>query len=115
MLKENHNLEDALREYLNLLEREAYFEAHEVLEEAWHPLRKADHPLKNLLKGLINGAVAFEHLKRNKKNAGEKARKVMASFDKHKHLTASCIEHADLFQKACQSIEKLKSKKQSIF
>ena len=104
----NEDLEGALKEYLRLLDTKSYFEAHEVLEEAWHPLRKADHPLKNLVKGLINGAVAFEHLKRNGENAREKACKVMVSFERHKHLALSSVKYAVLFQQACEHIEKLK-------
>ena len=42
----NYDLEGALKAYLLLLDKEEYFEAHEVLEEAWHPLRLKDHPLK---------------------------------------------------------------------
>lgn len=115
MLKENHDLEGALREYLSLLEQEAYFDAHEVLEEAWHPLRKSDHPLKNLVKGLINGAIAFEHIKRNRQNAAELARRVIASFERHKHLSTDQIEYAALFEEACQVIENLKSKHSEVF
>ena len=115
MLKENHNLEGALKKYLELLEQEAYFEAHEVLEEAWHPLRKADHPLKNLLKGLINGAVAFEHIKRNRKNAHNNARKVMTSFERYKHLVTQEIEYTSLFEKACRDIEELKKRHKEVF
>jgi len=115
MLKENHDLEGALREYLSLLEQEAYFDAHEVLEEAWHPLRKVDHPLKNLVKGLINGAIAFEHLKRDRKNASEKARKVIASFERYKYLSTDQIEYAVLFKQSCQMIENLKSKHREAF
>jgi predicted metal-dependent hydrolase len=115
MVKENHDLEGALKKYVELLEEEAYFEAHEVLEEAWHPLRKADHPLKNLLKGLINGAIAFEHIKRNRNNACSNARKVMASFERYKHFSSQEIAYATLFKKACCSIEKLKKRYYSIF
>ncbi len=115
MLKENHDLEGALREYLSLLEQEAYFEAHEVLEEAWHPLRKAKHPLRNLLKGLINGVIAFEHIKRNRQNAADKAHRVIASFERHKHLYTDQIEYAALFEEACKMIEKLKSKHTEVF
>ena len=73
MLVMNDDLEGALREYLKLLDEEEYFEAHEVLEEAWHPLRLSKNPLANAVKGLINGAVTFEHIKRNKKNVKDKA------------------------------------------
>ena len=115
MLKENHDLEGALREYLSLLKEEEYFEAHEVLEEAWHPLRKVDHSLKNLVKGLINGAIAFEHLKHNRKNAAQKARRVIASFERHKHLSKDHIESAVLFHTACKKIESLKLDHKKVF
>jgi len=115
MLKENHDLKGALKKYIALLAEEEYFEAHEILEEAWHPLRKADHPLKNLLKGLINGAVAFEHLKRNRKDAQSNARKVMASFERYKHLSTQEIEYALLFEKACRDIEELKKRHKEVF
>lgn len=38
-----------------------WFEAHELLEEAW---REAAPPDKHWLQGLIHGAVALEHLRR---------------------------------------------------
>ena len=60
MLIENHDLEDALQNYIKLLDQEKYFDAHEALEEAWHPLRKANHPLKNLAKGLISLGIKKE-------------------------------------------------------
>ena len=63
MLTMNHDLESALIAYMRLLDEKAYFDAHEVLEEAWHPLRLKKDPLANLVKGLINAAIAFEHIK----------------------------------------------------
>ena len=115
MLKMNNDLEGALKEYLHLMNEEEYFEAHEVLEEAWHPLRLRNHPLKNLAKGLINGAIAFEHIKRNRENADAKARKVIASFERHKDLCTDQIEYALLFKQSCQMIENLKSKHSEVF
>ncbi len=115
MLTMNEDLEGALKEYLKLLDEEEYFEAHEVLEEAWHPLRLNDHPLKNLAKGLINGAIAFEHIKRNRENADAKARKVIASFERYKDLCTDQIEYALLFKQSCQMIENLKSKHSEVF
>jgi len=109
MLTENHDLEDALKNYLELLKKEEYFEAHEALEEAWHPLRKANHPLKNLAKGLINGAICFEHLKRNRADSKRKALSVLKSFERHKHLCIQGIEQEVLFKKSCQYIEGLKA------
>ncbi|MBU1669434.1 DUF309 domain-containing protein [bacterium] len=108
MLKENLNLKEALHNYINLLHQEEYFNAHEVLEEAWHPLRKKNHPLKNLVKGLINGAICFEHLKRDRENSYKKASKVINSFERHKGLCVNGIEHFELFEEACFKVEALK-------
>ena len=115
MLTMNNDLEGALKVYLKLLDEEEYFEAHEVLEEAWHPLRLSDHPLKNLVKALINGAVSFEHIKRNRDEAGRKARRVMESYERHKGLYRDEIEFSDLFKKACLKIETLKSEHPEVF
>ena len=111
----NKDLEGALRDYLKLLEEEEYFEAHEVLEEAWHPLRLSDHPQKNLVKGLINGAITFEHIKRNRSNAKNKAQRVIASYERHKHLCTDEIDFSDSFMKACEKIESLKLKHKEVF
>ena len=106
-MNKKYNLQKALEKYLILLKKEQYFDAHEVLEEAWHPLRKANHPLKNLVKGLINAAVSFEHLKRNRTDAKRKATTVYKSFQKHKHLLVEGIEEYELLKKACEKVEHL--------
>ena len=108
MLVENHDLKLALLSYIKLLDNQAYFKAHEVLEEAWHPLRKSNHPLKNLVKGLINGAICFEHLKRNREDSRRKATQVLKSYERHKHLCHKDIEYFELFNKSCKKIEALK-------
>lgn len=110
MLKRKPDLEEALKIYLILLNKEKYFDAHEVLEEAWHPLRKAQHPLRNLIKGLINGAICFEHIKRGQENAQEKASKVIKSFERHKYLCQEGIEYFELFEESCKQIENLKKR-----
>jgi hypothetical protein len=115
MLTMNDDLEGALKEYLDLLDKEEYFEAHEVLEEAWHPLRLNNHSLKNLVKGFINGAITFEHIKRNRKNMKDKAQRVIASYERYKYLCTDSIEHAELFNQAGQKIESLKLKHAEVF
>jgi hypothetical protein len=115
MLKENHNLEDALKKYLCLLKEQCYFEAHEALEEAWHPLRKANHPSKNLVKGLINGAIAFEHIKRNQEGRQRKANIVIGSFERYKSLLSKELECYALLDEACNTIESLKQEHNTIF
>ena len=115
MLKMNEDLEGALRAYLQLLEGQEYFEAHEVLEEAWHSLRLRKDPLANLVKGLINGAVAFEHLKRARPQAADRARRVLASYERHKGCCTPDIVHAELFIRACEKIEMLKLQHAAVF
>lgn len=115
MLTMNDDLEGALKVYLKLLDEEEYFEAHEALEEAWHPLRLKKHPLANLAKGLINGAITFEHIKRNRKDVQKKAQTVISSYERHKHLCKESIAHYILFKEACQKIETLKQKHQKMF
>ncbi len=110
MLTMNEDLEGAIKTYLKLLDEKEYFEAHEVMEEAWHPLRLKKHPLANLAKGYINAAITFEHIKRDRKNVKEKAKKVLASYERHKHLCVEGIEHYELFNAASQKIEILKVK-----
>ena len=111
----NDDLEGALKTYIKLLSEEAYFEAHEVLEEAWHPLRLKKDPLANLLKGLINGAITFEHIKRNRENVEHKAQRVIVSYERHKHLCVEEIKHYDLFKEACEKIEALKQRHNKMF
>ena len=115
MLKMNDDLEGALKMYIELLDKEKYFEAHEVLEEAWHPLRLKKDSLANLLKGLINAAIAFEHIKRNRKNSYFKAVKVMASYERYKYKCIEGIPYDMLFMKALQKVESLKQRHSIIF
>ena len=103
----NDDLEGALINFMELLRQEEYFDAHEVLEEAWHPLRIKKHPLSNLVKGLINGAIAFEHIKRDKKKSRDRASKVICSFIRYRDLYTTSIEYSSLFQDAIGEIEKL--------
>ena len=115
MLKENEDLRGALISYLDLMDKQEYFDAHEVLEEAWHPMRKNKDPLQNLVKGLINAAVAFEHLKRDKPGSALRARKVMTSFDRHQALCIVGIREAHHFRQACQKVERIKEGYKEMF
>ena len=115
MLTMNDDLEGALKNYMKLIDKEEYFEAHEVLEEAWHPLRLKKDPLANLAKGLINAAIAFEHIKRNRDNVKNRAQRVIVSYERHKHLCVETITYYSLFKEACEKIEALKHKYKHIF
>ena len=82
MPRECEDLDGALRRYRELLLSEEYFEAHEVLEEAWHPLRRRDDPLRHPVKGLINAAIAFEHLRRDRPKSKRVALKAMEGYER---------------------------------
>jgi predicted metal-dependent hydrolase len=70
---------EILIKFKKLIINGKYFEAHEVLEEEWHKIRKTDNDLKWALKGLINAAVAMELKKRDRNNYG----KVWNNFEKY--------------------------------
>jgi hypothetical protein len=76
----NNELTKAFKEFKNLILQKKYFEAHEILEEIWHPMRKSLHPDRDIIRGFINAAVALELKKRDKKNY----LKVWKTYEKHK-------------------------------
>jgi predicted metal-dependent hydrolase len=80
VIRENEDLEGALLAYRRLMEAGEYFEAHEVLEEAWHLLRRRKDPLRSPVKGLINAAIAFEHLKRGRPKAKTVAVRALEAY-----------------------------------
>jgi len=108
MLTMNEDLASALRAYILCIENKDYFDAHEVLEEAWHPLRLRKDPLRNLLKGYINAAICFEHIKRDRKNSRDKAQRVLVSYTRYSDLCKEGIPHEGLFFEAKTLIESLR-------
>jgi len=71
----------AVERYKQLLEQQAYFEAHEALEELWFPRRFEEDDEIKLLKGFINAAVSFELNKRGRKL---QSKKVWANYLKYR-------------------------------
>ncbi len=114
-MRENEDLEGALVAFVELMEQAKYFDAHEVLEAAWHPLRKRKDPLHRLVKGIINGAIAFEHLKRGYKEAPRRARRVILSYERYKDACIEEIAYYKLFAQACDKIEQLKREHVQVF
>ena len=68
--------------FKELILKEKYFEAHEVLEEYWQTIRKTSHPYKNAYRGFINAAVALELKKRGR----DSYKKVWKTYEKYKYL-----------------------------
>jgi predicted metal-dependent hydrolase len=80
--------------------------AHEDLEDYWKTIRKTDHPLKNLCKGFINGATAFELIKRENFKG---AKTLWATYEKYLPIMKEDIENYDLFYKANTLLQELKN------
>src|SRR5207249_8294460 len=56
---------ELLREGIDLFNQERFWEAHEVLEEIWHPATGVD---RDTIQGLILTAAAFVHYQKNEKS-----------------------------------------------
>jgi predicted metal-dependent hydrolase len=104
-----------MKEHLELfiedIENSDFTKAHEDLEDYWKSIRKSDHPLKNLCKGFINGATAFELIRRGKDKA---AKTVWATYEKYLPIMQEDIENYELFFKANELLQELKKKHHDI-
>ena len=70
------------KKFQDLINKKLYFEAHEILEDYWHTIRKTDNPYKNVYRGFINAAVSLELKKRGRRNY----KKVWLTYEKYKYL-----------------------------
>ena len=114
-MKTNEDLKDALKQYIYFMKAGEYFVAHEVLEEGWHPLRLRKDPIANFVKGLINAAISFEHIKRDKKDMVRKAKTVMLSYEKYKDIDISEEDNYLLFVDCIELVETKKEEFSDIF
>lgn len=74
---------ESLEEFVLCLKESRYYDAHEVLEAVWFPVRFENNDEVKLLKGFINAAVCFELIK---KQRGESAQKVWKNYIKYRPL-----------------------------
>ena len=93
--------------FIDDIKNDKFHEAHEDLENYWRSIRKSEHPLKNLCKGFINGATAFELIRRGK-DAG--ARTLWKTYEKYLPIMEEGIENYDLFKEADELLQELKKK-----
>ncbi len=61
-----------LHEFIQRIEEQRFYDAHESLEIIWFPRRFEDDNEIKLLKGFINAAVSFELLKRGRTDSSKK-------------------------------------------
>ena len=73
-------LELKFKEFKKLIIQRNYYEAHEVLEEIWYPMRKSFHKDRDIIRGFINAVVSLELKKRGRDNY----LKVWETYEKHK-------------------------------
>ena len=59
------NENETLREGIELFNEERFWEAHEVLEEIWHPAKGND---RDIIQGIILTAAAFVHFQKDETN-----------------------------------------------
>ena len=64
-----------------------YYNAHEILEELWFPIRKTKTNYCLVLKGFINGAVSLELHKRGKLQQSKNVYKTYLKHTSHEKLT----------------------------
>ncbi|MGB6018073.1 MAG: DUF309 domain-containing protein [Sulfurimonadaceae bacterium] len=72
-----------LDRFVQCLDEERFYDAHEALEEVWFPRRFEDDQEMKLLKGFINAAVSFELTKRGRPNPATKA---WGNYEKYRPL-----------------------------
>jgi hypothetical protein len=89
--------------YIECINQERYFDAHEALEHIWFPRRFENSNEIKLLKGFINAAVSFELIKRGRITQSKrvwqnylKYKKLLPKIDsvntKQYHLLSSFVE-----------------------
>ena len=76
------------------INNEEFYEAHEILEEYWHTIRKTENLDKNVYRGFINAAVAMELKKRGRKNY----KKVWLTYEKYKPLYIQKKEYIEIME-----------------
>lgn len=69
-----------IEEFKQQIKNKEYYQAHEILEEIWFPIRKNRDNFSYLLKGFINAAVSLELYKRGKI---EQSKKVYLVYKKY--------------------------------
>ncbi len=74
------NYEELINQFIVDINEARYFDAHETLEKIWFPRRFEDNPEMKLVKGLINGAVSFELIKKGRPEASAR---VWKNYEKY--------------------------------
>ena len=98
-------MKETLQEFIQALNEERFKDAHEVMEHQWKEYKKINHPITKLLKGYINGATAFELIKRGNIDG---AKRLWSAYEKYLPLMNSNIKEYELFKQANDILMNLK-------
>ena len=101
----NNSIKLALIEFIKHIEKELYFQAHEILEEVWHIAKKTNHPQTLLIKGLINASISFAHIKRARVHAIKASQITIKSYYRYRDMNMPSIDNYEFFNSACGVIE----------
>ena len=89
--------------FIDFLKNDAFFEAHEALEEIWFPLRFEKSDEVRFIRACINAAVSFELVKRGRAQASKKP---WGFYEKHLYLFDTVNPaHETIYQNICDTIE----------
>ena len=97
-----------LKDFIQELDENRFYDAHESLEAIWFPRRFEDNDEVKLLKGFINAAVCFELVKKGRLEASQRA---WNTYLKYKPLLQQInSENLSDYQDIVIHVEKTKSK-----
>ncbi len=103
-------MREVIKEFIDDLKSEEFAKAHEIMEKEWKSYKRLSHPKTKLLKGFINGATAFELIKRGNFDG---ARRLWEVYEKYLPLLDESCEEYELFLKADEILKKLKKERLS--
>ncbi len=83
-------MNSTLQHFVSLLKKREFYEAHEVLESLWFPLRFSNDEKTKCIRSLINASVSFELAKKNRLDA---SKRVWQNYTKRRDLIKN---YADL-------------------
>ena len=98
-----------LNNFLNSLDEQRFYDAHEDIEEVWFPRRFEDSNEVKLLKGFINASVSFELHKRGRSEA---SKRVWKNYLKYRTLLFKLeSKHLNQYNYVVRYLDELNLKK----
>ena len=87
------------KQFIQLIQEQQFYKAHEVLEELWFPYRRSKESKILIIKGFINASVALELQRLGRR---ENALKVWQNYLKYKKL----IKNDPLFEEVATFLDR---------